>query len=195
MERVQQMQPKREVINHTFISSYPQVAVKIDQNFVYKGEEAKNDFLLYDRGGESGSNFKRENYCFINASEKQAFSICFTTMVKGYWRPNLNLGIPHLLISGNETLAGDSYQTAVWAYQQPSGRCLLMKRLGRFVGAKGNCVFKIIFSQEIKPELGPCSRWQDASMLNSEQRAFLESFLKSAERDMEIVKYREVAGK
>ena len=179
---------KRDVVDNTFTSSYPQLSIKIDSSFDYTGRHDDYKFSPFTSGGESGSGVDFENYCFNNAAEKKAVEIDIATLTdsRASWQPDMNKGGSNLLISDKETKAGVIYQTAVWAQATRDGKCLLVKRLGKIVGAKRNCMVQIFYSHEIKPELGDRNQWRDASLLNSAQRDFLKVFLESADQQVEF---------
>lgn len=171
-----------------FRVSYPRVAVKITNGFVFQGKEAGNKFGFFSSGGEGGTNINSESNLFRNKKEKKAIKIVIATLNRGYWKSNLTDKIKNPLDSGRLDGAGRSYDYAVTSVKAKGGGCLLVNRFARIYGADKDTLVECYYIQQVDSSQGNFSKWQHPNTLSDKQRAFLSAFVEKSMQEMRFIK-------
>ena len=170
------MEVKRGVVDNTYYSTYPKLAIEVPSEFEYVNNDKSSGFGFYV-GEIVGSRQEVDQHFLADRINKTLLIIQTIKVNQGYWLPDLNMGLKNLLDRGHEEHQGTRYQSGVWATKNEDGDCVLIKRLGRVAGPQSNILLKIIYIEPIKKSTADCAKWQQASMLNEAQRSIVSQFI------------------
>ena len=178
---------KREFVDHTFHAVNPNISVKLSETFERYDQLRDNEISFYSNSN-SGTNTDIEKHIFVDRLHQREFTIIIMTLNRGYWRPNLNLGLPNTLENGKMEKSGRQYYYAVYAYKSPNGTNHLVKRVARSYGASNNVMITYYYFCPIDSALGNFDQWRALNGLNDDQRNFLAQFKKDFEADVTLLK-------
>ncbi|MGD9212113.1 MAG: hypothetical protein PVI90_15130, partial [Desulfobacteraceae bacterium] len=181
------MQAKRDVVDHTFYASNPNMAIKLADDFIYRGENRSHGHAAY-KNHPGGTVMTMEHHHFYNQAEGKTFMVIFKKLNKGYIIPNFNASIANPLETGEVDENGQKYQYAIFADKDVKGNCYLVKRLVRTSGGNGRMLVVCIYAQQLQPPFSDYTQWQNPNRLDENQREFLAEFSNAFEEDIQFVK-------
>jgi len=208
------METKRGVQDNIFYSSSnPKINIKINPDFTYTGSEIQ-DQCVYDRTKDENPIVKRgklhwagstplhnvfarkESHKFYNSELKRRIKIDISTITtqEHFWLSDrLFDQVKNKLASGVVSINGKKYQYCVFTDMSSLGNCWLVKSLGRIVSAKSDSKMNIIYEENLEGKY-TCSDWEKAYLLNNDQKVFLNEFIESGEKDIQILKTVKIMG-
>ena len=173
---------------HTFRVSYPKIAVKIANSFVFEKKDTSNNFGFFASGGESGTNINSETHLFFDQKQGKAIKIVIASLTHGFWKSDLTDRIKNPLDKGEIEGARYKYRYAVMATKSKSGGGLLINRIARIYGANKDTLLECYYIQEVPPKLGDYSKWEKANALDEGQKAFLSAFIQNSKQEIQFIK-------
>jgi hypothetical protein len=69
----------------------------------------------------------------------------------------------------------------------------LVKSLGRIVSVEGDSKINIYYEENLEGKY-TCNDWEKAYLLNNDQKVFLNEFIESGDKDIQILKTVEIMG-
>ena len=207
---------KRGVQDNIFYSSSnPVINIKINPDFAYTGSEIQNPCVherpkdeenpivmrLYPgskRGVVPGYDVfaNKESHKFYNSELKRRIKIDISTITtqNHYWLSDrLFDQVENKLTSGVVAINGNKYQSCVFVDMSSSGNCWLVKSLGRIVSVEGDSKINIYYEENLEGKY-TCNDWEKAYLLNNDQKVFLNEFIESGDKDIQILKTVEIMG-
>ena len=196
------MQVKREVNENTFVSSYPNVAIKVKPEFKYIGNP--NEATL----GKSVDNSRDlrvrwDSYCFVKADkDKTARAVTIqietveTRFISDFFRNVKNVAAKGTTEIGGEKFqyftsavepSMDSHLTRFYTgqgYKMSSG---LMTVLARLYGTKGDMLVKILYYEPLENSEFNNMSWKNADDLTQKQIEYIRSFNERAISAFELM--------
>ncbi len=194
------LQINREVRENTFVSSYPNLAIKVSPEYKYIGN-------IDDKStGQSISGrdlrYRDDSYSFVKPDKDQAGKVVSIQIetVETYFVSDFFRNIENPLSKGTTDIGGEKFQyytrlvkptmdrdmtrhIAGQGYKMPVG---LEKVFGRIYGAKGNTLVKIYYYEALdNSEFGGRS-WNNADDLSPKQIECLRDFNESAKLAFEL---------
>lgn len=184
---------ERMVENNIFYSSYPNLKIRINPDFIYLGNiKPYLDGQSMDGSRELRNYF--DNYIFIkqeNNTVHQAMIIMFETIetrfTDDFWKDVEDKLASGNMIFGNETYAyyikairpsKDSYIASFLldngGYEMPA--CALMKTVGKIQHLKENMLFQIMYFEAITGAAYPCQTWRRMGSIDDGQKKYLKQF-------------------
>jgi hypothetical protein len=182
--------PRREIVNNTFFSSNPKVAVSISDDFTFDDKKRSDSFSFFSSGGESGTNVSHENYRFIDMANQKVVIIRISKLSRGYWNRDLKHPVSNPLEKGVVKNKNGSFQYAVFATQEVDGGCFLNKYIARLSGANSQTLIAVRYIQQIPRRFENCSRWTSPAELTEKQQNFLSRFNADYEQDVHFIDYK-----
>jgi hypothetical protein len=173
---------------HTFRVSYPKIAVKLAETFVFEGKDTANNFGFFPSGGESGTNINSEAHLFIDKKQGKAVKIVVARLNRGYWKSDLTDRIKNPLDRGEIKGERYRYKYAVMAAKSKNGGCLLINRIARTFGASKQTLMECYYIQDVAKKLGNYSKWEKANTLDEDQRSFLSTFIQKSKTEVQFMK-------
>ena len=185
------LQVKREVNENTFVSSYPNVAIKLKPEFKYIGNPSEATL------GKSVDNSRDlrvrwDSYCFVKADKDKAakavtiqIETVETRFISDFFR-----NVKNAAAKGTAEIGGKKFQyfTSVveptmdslltrfytgQGYKMSPG---LMTVLARIYGTRGDTLVKILYYEPLEnPELNNMS-WKNADDLTQKQIEYMKNF-------------------
>jgi hypothetical protein len=205
------MEVKRGVQDSVFYSSSkPAINIKINPDFAYTASEIQSQ-RVYDRNidknylvvGSFGTKkptrsvfANKESHNFYNSELKRRIKIDISTVTthEHSWRSgSLFDQVENKLASGVVAINGKKYQYCVFTDMSSSGTCWLVRGIGRIVSTKGESKINIYYEENLEGKY-TCSDWKKAYLLNNDQKVFLNEFIESSEKDIQILKTVKIMG-
>lgn len=183
------MEAKRDFVDNTFYASNPSIAVKLAGTFIKVEEKKDNTFAFFSNAGLSGGVLDIENYRFYDRTRFIEVLIRIKRLNRGYWRANLNEGIPHPLEVGKVVQSGREYHYSIFAIKTPQENNLMIKRFARCSGAKSQTLIEYFYFRHIGSSLGDFRKWQDPKTLTKEQITFLSQFISDCDKDLRFIEF------
>jgi hypothetical protein len=173
---------------HIFRVSYPKIAVKLADTFVFNTKDRSNNFGFFSSGGESCTNINSEAHLFLDQKQDKVVKIVIANLNRGYWRSDLTDQIKNPLDKGEIKGERHKYRYAIMAAQSKNGGCLLINRIARIYGANKQTLLECYYIQDVASKLGRYSKWEKANALNEAQRAFLSTFIQNSLKEVQFIK-------
>jgi hypothetical protein len=172
---------------HIFRVSYPKIAVKLADSFVFNGKDASNNFGFFSSGGESGTNINSEAHLFLDQKRGKAVKIVIANLNRGYWKSDLSDRIKNPLDKGEIKGERHKYRYVVMAAKTQNGGCLLINRVARIYGANKQTLLECYYIQDVASKLGNYSKWEKANALDEGQRALLSTFIQDSKKEIQFI--------
>ena len=198
------LQAKREVLENTFYSSYPEIQIKIGSEFEYIGEtkEAKKKQA---QDSTYTATVRKNWYIFAQSEAMRVRKVVLIEIKKAptYWVSDIYGRVENYYDKGTCKLAGLNWQycsvliysgrnrllnqfATEHGYMIP--RCLLAKYVSKIYGPKNNYLVTIIYAEEPPTSDYGCHNWKPNIGLAHSQREYLEQFKKNSETSFKILK-------
>ena len=202
------LKAKREVLENTFYSSYPEIQIKVGSEFEYIGETKEAEWRQY-QDSTSTDTIRKDFYIFAQTDEERVKKSVVISVhkTKGYWVGDLFGRIENYYDRGTCKLGGVSWQYcsryldaskpgAVTKFAAEQGyvmpECLLIKHTSKAFGPKNNYLITISYIEEPPTSDYACHFWKPNSEkpnggLEYSQLEYIEQFHKNAETSFKIV--------
>jgi hypothetical protein len=138
----------------------------------------------------------KESHQFYNSELKRRIKIDISTitMQNHFWLSDgLFDNVKNKLASGFVSISGKKYQYCVFTDMSSSGTCWLVKSLGRIVSVNRESIININYEENLEGKY-TCSDWEKAYLLNNDQRVFLNEFIESSAKDIQILRTVNIMG-
>ena len=195
------LQAKRAVNENTFVSSAPDLSVKVGSEFKFIGSPSETT-----QGPSVGGRdlrYRFESYCFVAPDKDQAKKVVAISIqtVETYYVSDWYRDIKNTLDTGTIDLRGKKYHYYTYplqpglnnymvrhisqqGYAMPFG---LTKVFGRVYGAKGDTLVKIYYYEALNNAEFDNKSWKNTDGLSQKQIDYLKDFNERARSAFELI--------
>jgi hypothetical protein len=169
--------------NIFYSSSTPKIRIKINSDFKLDKETDNLDTGFSTGYGEKSSTQKITKFLLIDrvSGKRRGVEIVIVELTSPGWSFNPKIFKPkNQFDSGKIKIQGNNYQYCTYAVRKPNNY-LLVKGMGRIVGAKGNAMILIYYLEQATGD------WSNKARLITEQIKQLNEFIEDSKRDIQIL--------
>jgi hypothetical protein len=198
------LKAKREVLENTFYSSYPEIQVNVGSEFQYIGETKEAKKKQAQDSTYTGT-VRKNWYIFAQSDEQRVKKAVLIEIKKAptYWVSDIYGRVENYYDRGTCKLGGRNWQycsrliytsgdkllnlfATEQGYMLP--RCFLGKQVSKIYGPKNDYLVTITYAEEPPTSDYACHYWKPNIGLAHSQREYIEQFKKNAETSFKILK-------
>lgn len=185
---------KRGVIDNTFYSNNPKMAIKVAKSFEYVNKDKNVDMAGEQNDALSMHNYDYESYFFVDLMDKRGSSIELKSLGQGRvrWVLDHTLGIDDYIEAGHEYKQGKRYGYVVFTSQTNGNDCQLVKIYSRISGGNGNVSLSISYYEVVSEKdqhiFNACQeKGKKLTELTPTQRKIYDKFIERCNKDIAFI--------